>query len=246
MRTRTFTLPAIALLAGGALALAAPLAASAHVTVAPDDVDPGDYALVTVKVPNESATAGTSQVAMTLPSDTPFTSVRFVPVPGWTVELQRETLDEPVTVGENEVTEAVTRVVWTAEPGAEIADGQLQTFELSLGPVPDTGTVLLPTDQTYTDGEVVSWSDADPDAEHPAPALYVNDEPTGGHHGAASGDDAHDDGTDDGTDVVETDATASSSDAASVDVLARVLGILGLVVGAVGVVVALLARRSAA
>ncbi|PJJ71943.1 uncharacterized protein YcnI [Diaminobutyricimonas aerilata] len=240
MRTRTFTLPALALLAGGALAVAAPLAASAHVTVAPDDVDPGDYALVTVKVPNESATAGTSQVAMTLPSDTPFTSVRFVPVPGWTVELQRETLDEPVTVGENEITEAVTRVVWTAAPGSEIADGQLQTFQLSLGPVPDTGTVLLPTDQTYTDGEVVSWSEEDPDAEHPAPALYVNDEPAGGHHGAAADD--H------GSDAAEpeTDSAAQTTDAAPVDVLARVLGVLGLVVGAVGVVIALLSRRRAA
>lgn len=218
---------ATALAAGVALALAAPLAASAHVTIDPGQATPGSYTLITVKVPNESETATTNRVEVSLPTDTPFTSVRYVPVAGWTAQLVRTTLPEPVTVGESEITEAVTSVIWTAQPGAEIAAGQLQLFPLSLGPVPDTGSISLPADQGYTDGTTVSWNETGEDAEHPAPVLYVNDAPADDHHGGAEV-------------VVDDPATGSS------DVLARVLGIGGLIVGVVGLVLAFTFRRSAA
>lgn len=218
---------ATALAAGVALALAAPLAASAHVTIDPGQATPGSYTLITVKVPNESETATTNRVEVSLPTDTPFTSVRYVPVAGWTAQLVRTTLPEPVTVGESEITEAVTSVIWTAQPGAEIAAGQLQLFPLSLGPVPDTGSISLPADQGYTDGTTVSWNETGEDAEHPAPVLYVNDAPADDHHGGAEV-------------VVDDPATGSS------DVLARVLGIGGLIVGVVGLVLAFTFRRSSA
>lgn len=218
---------ATALAAGVALALAAPLAASAHVTIDPGQATPGSYTLITVKVPNESETATTNRVEVSLPTDTPFTSVRYVPVAGWTAQLVRTTLPEPVTVGESEITEAVTSVIWTAQPGAEIAAGQLQLFPLSLGPVPDTGSISLPADQGYTDGTTVSWNETGEDAEHPAPVLYVNDAPADDHHGGAEV-------------VVDDPATGSS------DVLARVLGIGGLIVGVVGLVLTFTFRRSSA
>jgi uncharacterized protein YcnI len=230
----TLTKAAAALAAGTLLALSLPLAASAHVTVTPDAAAPGSYALVTVKVPNESDTATTNRVEIFLPKDTPFTSVRFVPVPGWSAELVRETLPEPVTVGESEITEAVTSVVWTAQPGSEIAEGSLQLFPLSLGPVPDVGSLLLPADQGYSDGTVVSWNEEGDDAEHPAPVLFVNDAPVD-HHGGDDTDDAEPAATDDAT-----------TDAPTTDVLARVLAIGGLVVGVLGLVVGFTARRSAA
>jgi uncharacterized protein YcnI len=222
---------ATALAAGTLLALALPLAASAHVTISPDAAEPGSYALLTVKVPNESDTASTNRVEIFLPTDTPFSSVRYVPVPGWTAELVRETLAEPVMVGESEITEAVTSVVWTAQPGSEIANGQLQVFPLSLGPIPDTGSILLPADQGYTDGTTVSWSEEGEEAEHPAPVLYITDAPVD-HHAA-----------DDEPAVAVGDPSPATE---STDVLARVLGIGGLVVGVVGLVVGFTARRSAA
>src|SRR5690606_8549400 len=119
----------------------------------------------------ESATAVTTKVEVSLPVDTPFSSVSYVPVPGWTTKLIRETLPSPVTVGNNTITEAVTTVTWSADPGYEIADGRLQVFPLSLGPVPDVGSVVFAADQTYSDGTVVSWADTASDAEHPAPVL---------------------------------------------------------------------------
>lgn len=230
MKRTTIGVPA-AIGAGLLLAVAAPLSASAHVTIDPGQAVAGSYTVVTVKVPNESDTATTNRVELTLPSDTPFTSVRFVPVAGWSAELVRTTLPEPVAVGEATVTEAVTTVVWTAEPGAEIGDGQLQLFPLSLGPVPDTGSVTLAADQGYTDGSVVSWNESGDDADHPAPVLYINDAPAADHHGGG----AHDDEA-----TVEAAPVAPAS---TDDVLARILGIGGLVVGAVGIVLAVTARR---
>jgi len=236
MKKSTVTKSAAALVAGAALALAAPLIASAHVTINPSAAEAGSYSVITIKVPNESATAATNKLEVSLPTDTPFTSVRYVPVAGWTAELVRETLPEPVTVGENEVTEAVTSVVWTAEAGSEIADGQLQQFELSLGPVPDVGSIMLTADQYYTDGSVVSWSEEGEDAELPAPVLYINDAAPADHHGGASHDEAESE------DTTEAAAATTGGD----DILARVLGAGGLVLGAIGLVLGLTARRKSA
>ena len=209
---------AVALAAGVTLALAAPLAASAHVTIDNNTAEAGSFALISFTVPNESVTETTTKVEVTLPTDTPLAYVSCVPVAGWTTELTTTKLDTPVEGDDGTVTDAVTKVTWTANPGSEITDGQLQLFPLSVGPIPNTGSIVLPVDQTYSDGTVVSWSDTGDDAEHPAPVLYIND--------AA-------------IDVIDPDASASSSS----DVLARVLGIGGLVLGAIGLVVGITGRR---
>ena len=228
-----FALSAVALAAGATLALAAPLAASAHVTLDNNTAAAGSFALISFKVPNESATETTTKVEVTLPSDTPLAYVSYVPVAGWTTELTTTTLDTPVEAEGGTITEAVTKVTWTADAGSEIADGQLQLFPLSVGPIPDTGSISLPVDQTYSDGTVVSWSESGDDAEHPAPVLYVNDAPAADHHG---------DDDDAAIDVTDPDGSTATS-AAPDDVLARVIGIAGLVLGAVGIVIAVTARR---
>ena len=148
----------VAIGAGALLALATPLAASAHVTVTPGEAEPGSFSLITVKVPNESATESTTRVELTIPEATPFAFLSYVPVPGWTTELVTTTLPEPVVTEYGEITEAVTTVIWTAQPGSEITDGQIQLFPLSVGPVPDTGSIVLHADQTYSDGSIVSWN----------------------------------------------------------------------------------------
>lgn len=230
----TFTKSALALVAGATLAVAAPSAAMAHVSIEPGQAEPGSYTLITVKVPNESETEKTNRVELKLPTDTPFTSVRFVPVPGWDAELVRSELPEPVMVGESEITEAVTSIIWTAQAGSELGDGALLLLPISLGPVPDVGSVVLIADQTYADGTVVSWSGTDEGAEKPAPVLFVNDEPVD-HHDAAETDDAH--GGDDATGNDHAEASDSG------DPVARGLGIAGLIAGLGAVVLAFAFRR---
>lgn len=217
-----------AVIAGALIALAAPLAASAHVTIDTKQAAPGSYPTIQVQVPNESATEATNRVELTLPTDEPFGYVGYVPVAGWSTEVVKD--------GETPVA-----VVWTADAGSEITDGQVQRFPIVLGPIPDTGSIVLATDQTYTDGSVVSWSGTEEGAEHPAPVLYVNDTPPADEHGGT-----HDDGDDDGHDDTVTAEPISSVTESSTDVLARILGIGGLVVGIVGLVFAITTRRTAA
>ena len=216
---KTPLLAVSAIVAGAALALAVPLGASAHVTIGTDQADPGSYPVIDFKVPTESATATTAAIDITLPQDTPFGYVAYVPVAGWDVQLVRETADS-----------AVTHVIWTAQPGHEITAEQYGIFPVLLGGVPDTGSVILAVSQTYSDGSVVDWADTGADAEHPAPILYVNDEPAADENGS---DDADHDAT----------VAVAGESAPADDNVARGLGIGGLIVGAAGVVVALLSRR---
>jgi len=215
----------IALGAGALLAVAVPLSASAHVTLQTNTAAAGSYALLTFKVPNESADgATTDSVAITLPTDHPLLGVSFVPVPGWTAAATTEKLPKPVVNGDDTLTEAVTKVTWTAPAGHGIPTGALGLFQLSVGPIPSVGSIAFPAEQGYSDGSVVSWSGTSESAQHPAPVLYVNDAPPAATAGATP------------SATVAASAAASTS-AAQPDVLARVLGVLGLVVGAVGLVV---------
>lgn len=224
MSTKTrFTLSATAAVAlGAALALGAPLSASAHVTLDENTAEAGSYALLTFKVPNESTTAATTSVTVSLPTDTPLASVRTVPVAGWESEVVVSTLPEPVKIGESTVTEAPTSIVWTAT-GDGLGGTQLGLFPFSIGPVPDVGHLELPVDQGYSDGSVVTWDGAD------VPTLYVNDEPAGDHHGS----DGH----------AETPSAPSGTAPDSTALAGLITGSLGLILGAAALAVALIRRR---
>ena len=227
----------IAIAAGALLAVAVPLSASAHVTVAPNVASAGSYALITFKVPTESATAVTNKLEVDIPTDTPFSSVSYVPVAGWDVDVVTETLPKPVSIGGNELKQAVTKVIWTAQPGHEIKAGQLQLFPLSVGAVPDTGKIVFKALQGYSDGSTVSWIETTENAAHPAPVLYVNDAPPAAHDAAKAA----------APTVTATEAPSPTAAAtSSSDVVARGLGIGGLVLGAIGAVLGIVAFRRGA
>lgn len=240
MNIRTL-FPAAALAAGVTLALSAPLAAAAHVSVNPNQAEAGSDALIAFHVPNESATASTASVTVTFPADTPFGFVDYVPVAGWSVAVTSDTLDTPIVTEHGEITEAVTSVTWTAQPGNEIAEGQVQVFPLSVGPVPDTGSIAFPVEQTYTDGTIVGWTEVGGEGENQAPVLYINDAPVDHHHEGAEEPTVTTDEHANHAGHTETAATTEAT--GSDDVLARVLGIGALVLGAVALVLALASRR---
>jgi uncharacterized protein YcnI len=229
--TRTIAGASVALALGTVLALGAPLGASAHVTLEENTAEAGSYALLTFKVPNESDTATTTSVTVNLPTDTPFVSVRTVPVAGWTAEIVTSTLPEPVELGETTVTEAPTSIVWTAT-GEGLGDGELGLFPFSVGPVPDVGQLELPVDQGYSDGSVVAWAGDD------VPILYVNDAPAADHHGGDAAEEGHEDeGHDEAATTAGPDGTA---------VAGLVVGSLGLVLGASALALTLIRRRPVA
>jgi uncharacterized protein YcnI len=174
---RRRSLPVLVGLAAAGLVLLPVATASAHVRVTPDNPTSGAFSVLTFRVPNESATAGTVELTVELPKDTPFLYVSTKPVPGWTAATGKAKLAEPVESYGTTLTEAVSEVTWTADKGTSIEPGEYQEFSLSVGPLPEPGTVLLPAVQTYSDGTVVRWDQPTPasgeEPEHPAPALEI-------------------------------------------------------------------------
>ncbi|GHJ42914.1 hypothetical protein Cs7R123_02560 [Catellatospora sp. TT07R-123] len=150
--------------------------AAAHVTVNPKEAVVGGYAKLTFRVPNEKPDASTVKLEVALPEDAPFASVSVKPVAGWTTTVEKRKLAVPIKNHDSEITEAVSKITWTADAASAIKPGQFQEFDVSVGPVPDVAQVVFKALQTYSDGEVVRWiEEAKPgeEVEHPAPVLKV-------------------------------------------------------------------------
>ncbi|WP_433361772.1 YcnI family protein [Actinoplanes sp. CA-142083] len=225
MRTLIKRSVLVAAVAGGlTLALAVP--ASAHVTVNPNTATPGGYTKVTFRVPNESDTASTTKLEVNLPADKPVASVSVKPVPGWTAVAVKSKLATPIKAHDTEITEAVSKITWTADGSSAVKPGQFQEFDVSLGPLPDSGQMIFKALQTYSDGSIVRWIDEPTtdgsEPEHPAPVLKL----------AAAAAPA-----------AAAPAPADSADESSSGTNAY--GIAGLVAGLIALVLALLAFQRA-
>ncbi|MFV2011072.1 MULTISPECIES: YcnI family protein [unclassified Micromonospora] len=157
----------------GVLGLATP--AAAHITVYPSQATVGDYARLDFQVPNESDEHSTTKVEVVMPEDTPIASVSLARVPGWTVEVQTVPVDPPLEVHGAQVTEAVSRVVWTAEtPEASVQPGEFLDLPIRMGPLPEADQLVFKSLQTYSDGTVVRWIEVPvPGEEEPATPASV-------------------------------------------------------------------------
>jgi uncharacterized protein YcnI len=225
------------LLAAAAVSLiAAASVAEAHVTVNPNTAPQGAYTKVSFRVPNEEASANTTTVEVDLPVDHPIASVSVRPVPGWTATATTSPLATPIKSDDGDVSQAVTKIVWT---GGTIAPGQFQEFDVSLGPLPkDTDQIVFKALQTYSDGTVVRWIDlqqpGQPEPDHPAPVLHL----TGASTTAAA--DAPSTAPSVSLAANGNDTTAITPDH---DTAARTLGIAGLGIGVLGFGTAIVALR---
>ncbi|GAA2105581.1 YcnI family protein [Kitasatospora saccharophila] len=233
------SLGALVVAAGALLASAVP--AFAHVTVQPGSVQQGGYSAVAFRVPNESDTASTVKVEVNLPLDHPMASVRTQPIPGWTAVLEKSKLDKPLDSHGQQITEAVSKITWTANDGTKIGPGQYQDFSVSLGALPtDTDTLTFKALQTYDNGDVVRWieeaKDGQPEPSKPAPTLKLSKAAAAGATTAADHHSADSSGTE----------QAAASGTKGSDSTARTLGVVGIVVGVAGAAlgVAGLRRRS--
>ncbi len=221
-------------------------AAAAHVVVwSPDAVRGGETALLSFRVPDESATAGTVAFRINLPVDEPVADVMARPMPGWTVSSTERSLPAPTKVGDFTLTKVPASVTWTAAKGTSIAPGQFQLFDLVINPVPDTPTLTFTATQTYSDGKVVRWDQPAPadgsEADFPAPEIALAAGSSAAPTPAASAT----------TPAAQITVTASpvalstpTGDPGSSDNTARWLGGAALVVAAGALVVMLLRRRT--
>lgn len=222
-----------ALLAAAVIGTA--ISAAAHVNVFPDSTISGHEAQLTFRVPDESDTANTVKLVVTLPQDRPFTDLSTKPMPGWTATVTDAPLPEAVNVGGATITKAPRTLTWTAQPGNAITPGEYQEFAFATDALPAAGEMVLPAAQFYSDGTVTHWTEptvpgkAEP--EHPAPAFTVI---------AATGTSAA------ATPAANTRALGKTAPVATTDSTARVLGGAALLVSLVAAGLVLLRRRAKA
>jgi uncharacterized protein YcnI len=162
----------------GIIVTAAP--AAAHVRVDEGQQPPrGGYGIVRLIVPTESEQASTIGVTVTVPDNIELTSARTLPIPGWTANVETE----PTGDGQR-----VSRITWRAIGKASgIKPTEYGEFAFSAGPWPENAeTVSLLSDQSYSDGSVVSWNeiavDKDSEPEHPAPVVTLGAAEAGHTH----------------------------------------------------------------
>lgn len=219
--------------AGAVGLLAAP--ASAHVTAHPDGTAvQGGYAKVTIRVPNESDGASTTKVQVSLPEDAPIASVSVMPRPGWSYKIKKAKPSKPLSSEDGQVSEVVSRITWTADSaGTAIKPGEFDEFAVSLGPLPKVDQLVLPTLQTYSDGEVSKWietaAEGGPEPEHPAPTVQLTSENAANADTVAAQAPAA---------APASDSAATASDQGSGGGLDRTLAIVALVVALLAAAVA--------
>ncbi len=229
---RTISRLAIPFAGAATLVALTALPAVAHVTVNPREVPGGGYAAVTFRMPNERDNAHTTKLELTLPADQPLASVRVKRQPGWSYEIETAELDEPIKSGEEEVTEVVRTITWTAKgAGDAVKPNEFVEFDVSLGRLPDSGELVFKAIQTYDNGEIVRWIEqatpGAPEPKNPAPVLKLVPKPDSSAsavHIAATVAPGTDDGSDEG-------------------MLPVILGTLALLLGAGGLATGLVAMR---
>ena len=150
--TRTLAVAAV-------LALVVAATASAHARVSPAVSVAKELQLYSLAVPTEKENATTTKIVLTVPSG--FSIDSFVPSPGWTRVLQQ------TGSGEDAV---IQKVTWT---GGSVPTGEDSLFQF-LGEAAKTGTVTFQVQQTYSDGQIVTWADPE-SGEDPAPTIKVVD-----------------------------------------------------------------------
>ncbi|MER7798056.1 YcnI family protein [Microbacterium sp. NPDC096154] len=212
---------ATALAAG--LVLAAPLAASAHVTVTPDSgaPAPGGYDVLTFAFSHGCDGSPTTALQIDVPDG--LDSVSPTIQPGWTVDVERSTSDG-----------LIDRVTYTADE--PVPSDLRATVELGVKYAVDaSGTLAFPVEQVCAEGST-SWSELAADGEdphaldHPAPVVTLAADAASG-----SADSAHA--------HADEPAQDGAAAAAPADPLPIALGAGGLIAGVAALVVSVLAWR---
>lgn len=123
----------------------------AHVEVSPETAAKGETTTFTFSVPNEEAPAKTTAVEFLWPEDVTFARVSPVEKPGWTATTSERS------------------VKWS---GGAIGGEEEETFNVTLGPLPNNETITFKALQTYDNGEVVRWIGA-AKTDNPAPVVTL-------------------------------------------------------------------------
>jgi uncharacterized protein YcnI len=219
-------------------------AASAHVTVQPSTAEQGGRGRFVFRVPNESETASTIKLEVQTPKDaaTATSGIRVQPKDGWDVAIDKAPLDPPIKGESGDITQYVSKITWTAQPGHSIGKDQFDEFSFTTGVLPkDMGQIAFKAVQTY-DGPLADgtsearWveerKEGQPDPKRPEPLVKLTPPTT------TSGASATPASAAGGESAANSAAGTAADDAKNAANSARTLGILGLILGLVALVVA--------
>ncbi|MGH2657105.1 MAG: YcnI family protein [Actinomycetota bacterium] len=203
--------------------------ALAHVTVQPTEGVTGSFSRFVVRVPTERDDASTISVEVQFP---PLAFVSFQDVPGWERSVEMQTLDEPLEVFGEELTETVGAVTWE---GGEIEPNEFQEFGFSARMPDEVTTLEFAAIQTYDSGEVVRWIGPE-DSDEPAARVTTVD--LGSEEGQGELGILAELNT--GGEASEEGASAEGEEST----FPLILGWVGVGLGAIALVVALTRRRA--
>ncbi|MCE5039228.1 YcnI family copper-binding membrane protein [Staphylococcus auricularis] len=131
--------------------------ADAHVTLNPDQSEPGSYDKYDVRVPVEKD-ANTNKVELNVPDGVNVANVQ--PVDGWKHKLDKDSDGN------------IKKITWSAE-GKGIGPDEFTEFPIVVANPEDEGTFKWKAIQSYDNGEKVKWTNEDEDSDTPAPATEV-------------------------------------------------------------------------
>lgn len=232
------------------VALLAPAAADAHISLHPNTIPAGAFATLDVRVPGEQEGAHVTKVDVLFPPD--FTSVNYENVPGWSTHVIETKLATPINKGGETINTEISQIVWTwTGPLGKVENAQFINFPLSLAIPENTAGKALEfrTVQTYSNGQIVHWIEPSLTAEHPSPRINVTTkggiiEDVAGHE---AGPEAGQAGASQPAPATPNTAVAKPSGAASkgLGLAALIVGALGLLLGLGALIVAKGARTAA-
>jgi uncharacterized protein YcnI len=205
--------------------------ADAHVTVSPSSLPQGaSDAILTFRVPNESATASVVGLRIQFPLAHPIVVLNPEAGSGWVVDVRSTILAKPITTDDGTFTSTVSEIDWSS---GSIPVGQFGEFNVLAQGLP-TGTSLLTFKaiQLYSDGTSVNWiqvpTAAAPNPEHPAPTLVLTTPGKGSSGSAPAG-------------VAVSTAASSGPAAGQSSGLDKGLAVAAIVLAALAIGIALLA-----
>jgi uncharacterized protein YcnI len=210
--------------------------ALAHVSVQPTEGVTGSFSRFVVRVPTERDDASTIKVEVQFP---PLAFVSFQDVPGWERTVEMQTLDEPLEVFGEELTETVGTVTWE---GGEIEPNEFQEFGFSARMPEEVTTLEFAAIQTYDSGEVVRWIGPE-DSDEPAARVTTVDlgsEEGQGELGILAELNTDGETSGEGGSVDGEAASAEGEDST----FPLILGWVAVGLGAVALIVALTRRRA--
>ena len=160
--------------------------AQAHVALEHQAAPAGSSYRATFQVGHGCGAAPTRQLSVAVPPG--IADAHPMPKPGWSLDIQREKLAQPVVRDGRTVTDRVARITWTAKTPADMLPGeQYDEFVLAARLPAEPGTLYWPVTQVCEPGradwvEVPAPGQWPHDLKHPAPALEILPAAGGAHH----------------------------------------------------------------